>query len=271
MFENASSFNQSINNWNTGKVIYFDNMFKNAIAFNQGTSNLIFSPSLVSTISMFEGASAYNQNMIKSTILPSPLSSYLYSASSYSSIYFNGTISSNLSIASDFRLQPRRNNFTIEWWQYQLFNLNSYITVFSLGTIVSTALTFQIDKTSLTYLINIIINDVIYTFASITSSNYTTYYVNQWVHLAIVRNSSTSMSLYRNGTLVSTIVIPNIDIYNEYLNTSYGILRIGNYNSFPVLSSKSFSGYITSFKWTNGTALYTSNFTISSIPATASE
>ena len=35
MFQNTSSFNKDIGNWNTSKVINMNYMFFNAIAFNQ--------------------------------------------------------------------------------------------------------------------------------------------------------------------------------------------------------------------------------------------
>ena len=68
MFENAQAFNALLY-FNTGKVINFNNMFKNAITFNLSISTFIFTPSLITTASMFEGASSYNQSMLKSTIL----------------------------------------------------------------------------------------------------------------------------------------------------------------------------------------------------------
>ena len=39
MFFNASSFNQSLNNWNVSKVTNMEAMFRDAISFNQPLEN----------------------------------------------------------------------------------------------------------------------------------------------------------------------------------------------------------------------------------------
>ncbi len=62
MFYNATSFNQNIGNWDVTKVQYMDYMFYNALSFNQdiGSWNV---GEVRGMYRMFSGASAFNQNI----------------------------------------------------------------------------------------------------------------------------------------------------------------------------------------------------------------
>lgn len=93
--------------------------------------------------------------------------------------------------------------------------------------------------------------------SALISSSGTTY-VNQWVHLAVVRSSGTT-TFYINGTSVgsttSTINWTNQDV----------IVGGGRYSSGSSINV-SFTGYIDDFRITKGVARYTSNFTAPTAP-----
>jgi len=60
MFNNATSFNQPLNNWNVSNVSDMDNMFNNATSFNQPLNN--WNVSNVSDMdNMFDNAVSFNQ------------------------------------------------------------------------------------------------------------------------------------------------------------------------------------------------------------------
>ena len=62
MFEGASSFNQSVNDWDTGLVTNMRYMFYEASSFNGDVSG--WDTGLVTYMSnMFEGASSFNQSL----------------------------------------------------------------------------------------------------------------------------------------------------------------------------------------------------------------
>lgn len=93
--------------------------------------------------------------------------------------------------------------------------------------------------------------------SALISSSGTTY-VNQWVHLAVVRSSGTT-TFYINGTSVgsttSTINWTNQDV----------IVGGGRYSAGSSINV-SFTGYIDDFRITKGVARYTSNFTAPTAP-----
>ena len=70
MFQGAILFNAAIpksgSQWDTAQVKYFDNMFKNAAAFNQDISSWVVS-SGQNFDSMFDGAIAFNKGFTMTT------------------------------------------------------------------------------------------------------------------------------------------------------------------------------------------------------------
>jgi len=184
---------------------------------------------------------------------------YLDSAVSYSGIPFD----------SDFYLGT--GDFTIEWFQ----NLSvgaAYPRVFSLGYFgagpgsltVSIAVSEEINGTS---------RDIYYwrnsggayggnngyKFATIPGSSI----IGTWVHMVLVRKSGVTR-MYLNGSQLGSDLTDttNIGYLEPYPNggtfTGYNILAVGD--EIPETASTTFAGYITSFRWTKGYALYWGNF-----------
>jgi hypothetical protein len=81
--------------------------------------------------------------------------------------------------------------------------------------------------------------------------------LNQWTHFAVVRNSGTT-TFYVNG--VSKLSIADS---TNYTGTYLGLGAI--YGT----TGNNLSGYLSNFRWVNGVAVYTSNFTPSTDPLTA--
>jgi hypothetical protein len=74
--------------------------------------------------------------------------------------------------------------------------------------------------------------------------------INTWYHLAVVRNGTTTWTVYLDGTSIGTF---------NFANTTGTELSLGRksattYNEF-------FKGYITNFRYVKGVAVYTANFT----------
>jgi hypothetical protein len=86
--------------------------------------------------------------------------------------------------------------------------------------------------------------------------------LNTWNHVAVVRQSS-EIKIYLNGTQVNTTYTDTGSNYTCGANRpSSGIDGYDN-------SSNPFQGYISNLRAVKGTAVYTSNFTPSTIPLTA--
>lgn len=77
-----------------------------------------------------------------------------------------------------------------------------------------------------------------------------TFAVNNWYHIAVVRNSSNILTMYVNGVSQGS--------YTESRTLSATKLIIGSYGDPQFYA---FGGYIDDFRVTNGIARYTSNFT----------
>ena len=97
------------------------------------------------------------------------------------------------------------------------------------------------------------------TFGTIPSASL----VGSWVHVALVRKSGVTR-MYVNGTQLGSDLADttNIGYLEPYPNpstfTGYNILAVGD--EIPETASTTFAGYITSFRWTKGNAIYWGNF-----------
>ena len=161
------------------------------------------------------------------------------------SLFFRGVESSYLLVPNTDAFDFGTGDFTIEWYQYQT-DSNPFPRIFQVGNYTSgISIGVSIEGGNFYYWRN-----GTYTNASyIASSNYK----NRWAHFAISRFSGVT-KIFMNGLTISTI--------NDTTNfNGVNDLIISN-ESTPAISS-AFGGYITYFTWVKGTALYTSNFTVS--------
>ena len=85
---------------------------------------------------------------------------------------------------------------------------------------------------------------------------------NTWVHVALVRRFGTDIKLYVNGTAIKT----DTSSASTTLGDSTGDFKIG-FERFQG-SGGGFNGYISNFRFVNGTAVYTGNFTPPTSPLT---
>jgi len=177
-------------------------------------------------------------------------------AGSYYSNYFDGT-GDYLSIpASSAQFSPGANNLTVEGWFYftnlsagvqNLFGSNNGSgTTQKLMAYVEANGTIHFDITQAGGVSQA-------TSAASTVTN------NVWYHLAFVRSAGTAY-IYVNGfSVASGAATGNLSalanpFYIGYIGEGYGVL---------------ISGYISNFRYVNGTAVYTANFTPSTTPLTA--
>lgn len=91
-----------------------------------------------------------------------------------------------------------------------------------------------------------------------TTTNTGAVIVNRWMHLALVRTSS-SIKLFVNG-IQGNGAYTSVTTYTQSTGTNY----IGQYSNTGYMN-----GYISNFRIVKGTAVYTSNFTTPTAPLTA--
>jgi hypothetical protein len=76
-----------------------------------------------------------------------------------------------------------------------------------------------------------------------------------WYHLAIVRDSSTSVKMFRDGTQVANATVSSSATFNWGFNGS--VVGGGTWDG----AQGNFNGYIDDLRVTNGVARYTTTFT----------
>lgn len=151
---------------------------------------------------------------------------------------------------ADFRMGS--GSFTIEWFQYATsLPLGPDPRIFSIGTYPSASIGVSIE------------DGIFYLWrGTITNSFFSTgTIVNKWVHFAIVGESNATIKIYQDGVLKRTYT----GTYN--FNNTTDTLMIGNQSVRS--ANAGFNGYITNFRWTKGTAVYTSAFSVPTAPLTA--
>lgn len=146
---------------------------------------------------------------------------------------------------ADFRMGT--GSFTIEWFQYTQTG-SSFPRIFSIGTYPTAGIGVSFES-GLFYLWRGGVSNSSFNPGTIT---------NKWVHFAIVGENNTTIKIYQDGALKRTYT--GTYDFNNATNT----LVIGNESSRT--TNAAFNGYLTNFRWTKGTAVYTGDFTRPSAP-----
>ena len=169
-----------------------------------------------------------------------------------------GSSGQYLSVAGSSDFAVGTGDFTVEWWQYMTATPgDSAVSNWPRVWWIDGSFGVSIEDSP---------NPIFYFWlgganAIATLTNFTSNYKNKWVHFAATRTSST-LRVFANGVQLGS----NISNSANISNTS-SILAIGNH---PTDSARcAFPGRITNFHFVKGTSLYTSNFTVSSVPTTA--
>jgi hypothetical protein len=169
------------------------------------------------------------------------------STSGAGSLYFDAAQSQNLIFSANAAFQPGTGSFTLEFWanwnktDVGFFDLSAINSAGSFGVFVQGSTLFvRIDGSS---------NDLTYTLPA--------GFQNNWQHIAVVRNGTT-LTLYYNGTAVASGTRSN--------NITQSTPFIGVLNG---LSAFYMTGYMTNLRFVVGSAVYTSNFTPSTLPLTS--
>jgi len=192
---------------------------------------------------------------VPSAFATAPTSPYDYATYSATdnggSMYFDGTGDSiQITGGSDFTFTG---DFTAECWVYCNAHTNDYAGI----------LGFSHDSQSTGWNVLGRSNGKLHFNVGMTYTDTTgSLPLNQWVHLALVRNGSSSgnCKLYINGVADATTVTKTGTV------TQPTFIQIGQY---PGIAARAFNGNIADVRVVNGTAVYTSNFTPTTAPLTA--
>lgn len=146
--------------------------------------------------------------------------------------YFDGTGDSIAFPTSQASLLPGAGAFTYEVWCYQTVS-TSNATLFSYGNATGNLRFFVANSTSVT----------LWNGATNLVNQTTTNPLNSWQHFIVQRDASNVVSIYQNGAR----------IYNNTVASTFnaGTLTLGN-----DAGGTAWNGYISGFKATIGSALY---------------
>jgi hypothetical protein len=169
--------------------------------------------------------------------------------------YFNGT-SDFLTLPVSAGLQLGTNNFTMEGWFYIPSYATQYAIFYIDGGTNGFGVRLNIAVTTGVLGIDFSSNGTANVFSTTSTA---TVPLNQWVHLAYVRNGSTF-----NGYINGVSVVTNTSSLSANTGTNHAIgARLSTtYGQF-------LNGYTSNVRIVNGTAVYTTNFTPPTTPLTA--
>lgn len=169
------------------------------------------------------------------------------------SVLFN---SGSLSVPANAALTLGTNNHTFEFWLYQT-SRNFYDCPFMYGNTAGNATNnYYMNLGQYT---GVLIGNGSPGGWSLNMANGVSLpALNTWSHYALVRNGNT-FTLYLNGTNVASATA------SISIPAQGGVMAIGGLNS----SGNTINGYMANFRFVNGTAVYTSNFTPPTSPLTA--
>lgn len=185
------------------------------------------------------------------------------SVTPYYSLYSNYFNNNYISAADNVSLQFGTGNFTVECWVNSVVSSSAlYNTVIGKwGTSFNTTgdWTFRTRFNGT--------NQVAFTLRNTTGyyDIQTSTSINDglWHHIAVVRDSLTTIKLFVDGVLKATQVILATDIVGSSATMSIGSNSASNTNE------GGYTGYISNARIVKGTALYTGNFTVPTPPLTA--
>jgi len=154
--------------------------------------------------------------------------------------YFDGT-GDNLELATSADWAFGTGDFTIEMWVYAVKTTEQSLYDGRSANGAYPFLLIQNSSNKFMYYVN--------TAVKITAND--TVPLNQWVHLALVRYSSTT-KMYVNG-------VAQTETFSDSTNYLQAPLHIGQ--NQPAGSGDNFEGYLADYNVIKGTAKHTSNFT----------
>jgi len=169
------------------------------------------------------------------------------------SVKFQSANSQYLQVAANAAFVPAAGNFTIEAWVY-LFNYGSTRIGIANNWNGGGAWNWQITNSGF---IEFNYTNIPYGISTIQTTGTTKVVpLNQWCHIAVVRNGAT-LTFYVNGSAdATTRNIGSDTIY--YYNSNTKPLVIGADSDFT--TGNYLNGYISNFRMVKGTAIYTANF-----------
>lgn len=169
-------------------------------------------------------------------------------------------------ISGSSNWMPGTDSFTIEWFQKHVYQ-TSFSRLFTIktwpnaeiGVSIESATTGTTDSNASLYLwLDGLGNIPAVANAAIIN----TPRLRQWDHFAITRKSGSYLQIFRNGVALRTITTPSYVTSNLNVNTSP--MFIGSEGDGVV--NTRFSGSITNFRFTKGYALYSSSYSVPSLP-----
>jgi hypothetical protein len=176
------------------------------------------------------------------------------------SAYFDG--SDYVVVSQGFNTSLGTRNWTVEGWIYPTTSSSgSQFAFWHYGNTIDVILISYRSDTG------VITGEVRATSLSSTVLTSSTAFAKygQWVHVAFVRESTTSVKLYTNGVLAASATIGATASYNE---TTLATLR---YGALSNPDQSYITGYLSDWRFVKGRAVYTGAFTppTSSLPFTA--
>ena len=179
-----------------------------------------------------------------------------YEQDGYWSNYFGGS-SDWLSTANNAAFDFGSGDFTVECFAY--FNsVSAAQTFFARWRINQYGFIFQYDPAAgLTFIYSTTGSGA----GNVSRTYSTTLSAGQWYHIAFARSGGSTRA-FVNGVQVGSTTSDNVTIFNSNQPQVVGIIRDDALFS-PM------NGYISNLRVLKGTALYTSNFTVPTIPLTA--
>ena len=187
----------------------------------------------------------------------------------YSSIYFDGSGDwlslgvGGAQVDSNLRV-PSGSTFTMEFWVYPQ-NSNTLINMGVHKQLYNAEFGILIGNGSATVTIRSDTQNA--TFYSVSGPS--TWTLNAWQHVALVRESNNNVYLYRNGVRgTATSAAGAIDPYatRTDLGSPAGFYLGINTTNWTAYNPSYFQGYISNLRYVIGTAVYTANFTPPTAP-----